>query len=52
MLKYVTRSQLSPTSLRRALEGLLEKEFVIQDQDTGMYHVIDPVLKAYFRLYH
>jgi len=51
-MEYAMKAGLSPTSLRRALEeGLIKKEIVIQDSDTGVFYVIDPVLKSYLKMY-
>ena len=51
-IDYAAQIGLSPTSLRRALEeGLLKKEIVMVNYETGVFSVIDPVLKAYLTRY-
>lgn len=51
-MEYASIVNLSLTSLRRALEdGLGKKEIVIQDTDSGIFYVVDPVIKAYLRMH-
>lgn len=51
-MSYAVKAELSPTSLRRALEhGLVKKEIVLEDVETGVYYVVDPVLKSYLKMY-
>lgn len=50
-IQYTNETDLSPTSLRRALEdGLLSKEIVMRDLQTGEYYVFDPVFKYYLNI--
>lgn len=45
----LSQLKMSQSSVQKAIEILLEKSFVIEDN--RIYHVLDPLIKSYFTIY-